>query len=117
MSMADRDTLRLDLLLWYLRFARSRSLAKTMVQSGKLRCNGRRVVKAHHQVGIGDVLTLMHRGRVIVIRVDILPGRRGSGSQAAGHYHHLSGRDGLSVATDRENVSAEISSAVDVSVK
>lgn len=111
---AHAETLRLDLLLWYLRFARSRSLAKIMVQSGKLRCNGRRIVKAHCQIGIGDVLTLMHGGRVVVVRLEQLPKRRGSALQAQQHYVHLVDRNGAVVNAgagkadenaDRENIS------------
>ncbi|MEM1132341.1 MAG: S4 domain-containing protein [Pseudomonadota bacterium] len=105
MNTHREQTLRLDLLLWYLRFARSRSLAKTMAQSGKLRCNGQRIVKGHHQMGVGDVLTLMHRGRVLVVRIEALPKRRGSAIEAAQHYSHMVDTDCVTVTADRENVS------------
>lgn len=105
MNAAPDQTLRLDLLLWYLRLARSRSLAKSMAQSGRLRCNGRRIVKGHHQIGVGDVLTLMLGRQVAVLRLDSLPQRRGSAAQAQQHYSHLVNQDGRAIVPNRENVS------------
>lgn len=75
-------SMRLDRLLVFLRFARTRSIARTMIESGHMRLNGQRVNKISHEVVIGDVLTLSWRGEVCVARIKHLPKRRLSATQA-----------------------------------
>ena len=53
--------MRIDKLLWYLRLARSRSIAQGMAEEGHLRLNGRRIDRAHQKVACGDVLTIPMR--------------------------------------------------------
>lgn len=67
---------RLDLWLWHARAARSRSLAQTLAESGKLRLNGLAVSKAHHKVRIGDVLTFPQGAHIRVWKVLALSERR-----------------------------------------
>jgi ribosome-associated heat shock protein Hsp15 len=50
--------MRIDKLLWFLRFAKTRTIAQTMAESGHIRCNGRRVERAHQRVAAGDVLVV-----------------------------------------------------------
>src|SRR3546814_14553614 len=45
-SPGAAGSIRLDKLLWYLRFARSRSIAQAMVAAGHIRLDGRRVTRA-----------------------------------------------------------------------
>ena len=75
--------MRLDRLLVFLRFARTRSIARTMIESGQMRLNSQRVTKISQEVGIGDVLTLALRGEICVARIEQLPERRLSAPQAA----------------------------------
>jgi len=81
--------LRIDKLLWFLRFARSRSIAQAMALAGHVRLNGKRVDKAHQQVATGDVLTLPLPRGVLVIEVLALPNRRGPAPEAQSCYRVL----------------------------
>ncbi|MEO0906378.1 MAG: S4 domain-containing protein [Pseudomonadota bacterium] len=76
------ESMRLDRLLVFLRFARTRSIARTMIEGGHMRLNAQRVTKISHDVAIGDVLTLSWRGEVCVARIERLPGHRLSPAQA-----------------------------------
>jgi ribosome-associated heat shock protein Hsp15 len=81
--------LRIDKLLWFLRFARSRSVAQGIAQQGHVRLNGKRIDKAHQNVSAGDVLTLPLAQRVLVIEVLALPERRGPAPEAQSCYRVL----------------------------
>lgn len=82
-------SLRLDKLLWHLRFAKSRSVAHAMVERGHIRLNGRRVEKASAAVRAGDVLTLPLGEEVRVIRLRTLPARRGPPREAQACYEQI----------------------------
>lgn len=81
-----RDALRIDKLLWYLRFHKTRKAAQVDVLAGHIRLNGRRIEKPGHAIHIGDILTLMvptPQGREThAIRILTLPTRRGPASEA-----------------------------------
>ncbi|MEL6876743.1 MAG: S4 domain-containing protein [Pseudomonadota bacterium] len=81
--------MRLDRLLVYLRFARTRSRAQAMIASRSLRCNRKHVMRASHDVVTGDVLTLAIGNEVRIIEIKSLPKRRGSADEARSHYHEL----------------------------
>lgn len=87
--MADDSSLRIDKLLWFLRFAGSRSLAQDWVAEGHIRLNGRRIERASTAVRCGDVLVLPLRSGVKVITVEHLPRRRGPVEEARGCYEVL----------------------------
>lgn len=87
--MADEASLRIDKLLWFLRFAGSRSLAQDWVAEGHIRLNGRRIERASTAVRCGDVLVLPLRSGVKVIAVGQLPRRRGPVEEARGCYEVL----------------------------
>jgi ribosome-associated heat shock protein Hsp15 len=88
------EQLRIDRLLVYLRFARTRSAAQVLIDTHALRRNRKHVLRGSEQVRIGDVLTLAVGGGVRVIEVIALPDRRGSPAQAASHYREVDS-DGL----------------------
>jgi ribosome-associated heat shock protein Hsp15 len=69
--------MRVDKLLWSLRFASSRNLAHDWVLAGHMRLNGRRIEKPGQAISPGDVLTLPLRSGVQVIEILALPIRRG----------------------------------------
>lgn len=78
--------MRMDVLLWYLRLVRSRSQGKMLAEQGLIRSNGTRVVKAHHAVRCGDILTVPQGARVLVLQIDHLPWRRGPADEALACY-------------------------------
>jgi len=90
--------MRIDKLLWYLRLARTRGIAQEMAEDGHMRVNGRRVERAHHKVGAGDVLTMPRGMDVLVIELTALPTRRGPAPEAREHYRVLDGGDANPIA-------------------
>ncbi len=80
---------RIDKLLWYLRLARTRSVAQAMVARGHMRLNGKRVERTHQKVSAGDVITVPLGKSVRVIEVTALPERRGPASEAQSCYRVL----------------------------
>lgn len=81
--------MRIDKLLWFLRLAKSRSLAQAMAEEGHIRINGRRVERAHQPTRTGDVLVLPLPGGVRVIEIVSLPERRGPAAEAIACYRVL----------------------------
>ncbi len=81
--------MRLDRLLVYLRFARTRSRARMMIASRSLRCNRKHVMRCSYDVVAGDVLTLAIGKDVRVVEITSLPDRRGSPEDARSHYQEL----------------------------
>ena len=90
--MADFASLRLDKFLWFARIAKTRSLAQSLAEDGRLRIGGRVVDRAHAPVRVGDVLSFALHGRVRVIRVEVLPIRRGPPAEARLLYSELTER-------------------------
>lgn len=76
MTERRADAQRIDLLLWHVRLAKTRSVARQLAERGIVRVNGRRVEKAHHLVRVGDVLTVPWQDGVVVRRIVALPPRR-----------------------------------------
>jgi ribosome-associated heat shock protein Hsp15 len=83
--------MRIDRLLVYLRFARTRSAADALIQTRALRRNRKHVLRGSEQARIGDVLTLAVGGSVRVIELIALPQRRGSSAEASSHYREVDG--------------------------
>ena len=81
--------MRLDRLLCTLRFVRTRSAARKLVEEGHIRRNGERVVRASREIVVGDVLTLPLGGRVKLVEVLFLPERRGPPREAQECYREL----------------------------
>lgn len=93
--------MRIDKLLWFLRFAASRNLAQQWVLAGHIRINGRRVEKPGTAVQPGDVLTLPMRTCVRVVAIMALPARRGPASEAQVCYRVLDGAAENPIAADK----------------
>lgn len=81
--------MRIDKLLWFLRLARTRTIAQELAEAGHMRINGRRVDRAHQKVSLGDVLTLPAHAGVRVIEIVALPNRRGPAPEAQACYRVL----------------------------
>lgn len=68
----NKSNVRIDKWLWAARFFKTRSIAKTAVESGKVRCDGQRI-KPSRVVSIGNELVIKqgHQEKtVIVLAID-----------------------------------------------
>ncbi|WP_241255049.1 S4 domain-containing protein [Altererythrobacter sp. BO-6] len=84
-----KDALRLDRILVNLRFARTRSRARALIEEGHIRINGARTLRVSTEVHVGDVLTLPLGEAVRIIEVLELPDRRGPPGLARSQYREL----------------------------
>ena len=83
------ETLRLDKFLWFARIVKTRALAQTMAEEGRIRIGGRLIDRAHAPVRVGDVLSFAVHGKVRVLKVEVLPRRRGPPAEARLLYSEL----------------------------
>jgi ribosome-associated heat shock protein Hsp15 len=74
--------IRIDKRLWHARFCKTRGLAQERAVRGQIRLNGQRVEKSSVPVRIGDMMTLTHLDKVILVKVLALGMRRGPASEA-----------------------------------
>ena len=74
--------MRIDKLLFFLRFAKSRTLAQGWAEVGHIRVNGRRVEKASLPIVTGDVITMPIGETVVTLKLLSMPLRRGPASEA-----------------------------------
>lgn len=81
--------MRIDRLLCFLRFTRTRSAARKLVEEGHVRRNGERVRRASRDILAGDVLTLPIGNHVRLVEVVALPERRGPPREAQECYREL----------------------------
>jgi ribosome-associated heat shock protein Hsp15 len=84
------DSLRLDKFLWFARIVKTRSQAQDMAEHGRVRIAGRIADRAHAPVRVGDVLSFAVRGEVRVLKIEVLPIRRGPAAEARSLYVDLS---------------------------
>jgi ribosome-associated heat shock protein Hsp15 len=90
--------MRIDKLLYNLRFAKTRGLAQRWIGEGHIRRNGERVVRQDLAVAAGDVLTLPLTSRVLVIELLSLPSRRGPAPEAQACYRALDAAPAKAIA-------------------
>ena len=81
--------MRIDRLLCCLRFVRTRSAARVLIEQGHVRRNGERVLRASRAIGVGDVLTFPIGQQVKLIEVLAMPERRGPAREAQACYREL----------------------------
>ncbi len=79
------ERVRLDKWLWAARFFKTRSLAKTAIDGGKVHLNGART-KAAKEVGVGDRLEITRGDTQQTVAVTAVAERRGSATIAATLY-------------------------------
>lgn len=99
--------MRIDRLLWFLRLARTRGAAQTLVGAGHVRLNGKRVERLAQGVVPGDVLVLPLANGVRVIELLSLPNRRGPPMEARECYRVLDGAVANPIAATIETISPE----------
>lgn len=81
--------MRIDRYLHCIRLVKSRTLAQGLIDSGYVRIDGKRIAKPSEEVRIGSVIGLPLHGRVRILRVLALPGRRGPAAEARACYQEL----------------------------
>ena len=96
--------MRIDRLLWFLRFAKSRSLAQRWIGEGHIRRNGTRVLRQDQPVAPGDILTLPLRGQAMAIEILALPQRRGPAKEAQSCYRVLDAGANLAIAGGENSI-------------
>ncbi|MBL8699449.1 MAG: RNA-binding S4 domain-containing protein [Alphaproteobacteria bacterium] len=101
MTAVPVERMRLDKWLWCARFFKSRSLAARFVEETGVRIAGASVLKPHHAVRPGDVLTFALGSHIRVVRVRTLSARRGPPPEARGLYDDLD-RSPAGPASDRD---------------
>lgn len=79
-------SLRIDKLLFFLRIAKSRTLAQGWAEAGHIRINGVRVEKGSYSVHLGDVITLPKGEAVLAVKLLEMPSRRGPPAEAQACY-------------------------------
>jgi ribosome-associated heat shock protein Hsp15 len=80
---------RLDRFLFFIRLVKSRTLAQTVIETGHVRIDGKRVEKSSEEVRAGSVIALPLHGKVRVLRVLSLPERRGPAAEARACYREI----------------------------
>ena len=85
----EQPGLRIDRFLFFIRLAKSRTLAQGLVETGHIRIDGKRVLKPSEEVREGSVVALPLHGQVRVIRVLRLPYRRGPAAEARACYEEV----------------------------
>lgn len=81
--------MRIDRYLFFIRLAKSRTLAQAILDDGYVRIDGKRVEKSSEEVRVGSVVALPLHGRVRILKVISLPERRGPASEARLCYEEL----------------------------
>lgn len=81
--------MRVDRFLFFVRLAKSRSLAQAIIGEGHVRIDRKRVDKPSEEVRAGSVVALPLNGKVRILRVLSLPARRGPAPEARACYEEL----------------------------
>ena len=88
-NILEKNTLRLDIYLYYIRIFKSRSLATKYILSNRLRISGQVTQKPHKMISIGDVLSMTISGNVKILKILDIPNRRGPYSESLNFYEDI----------------------------
>ncbi|WP_395109733.1 RNA-binding S4 domain-containing protein [Actinomadura sp. SCN-SB] len=81
----ERDSARVDVWIWSVRLAKTRSMASTACRGGHVRVNGR-PVKPSHAVSVGDEIRIRREGHERVVIVSRVISKRVGAPVAAECY-------------------------------
>ena len=90
MTNSDKS-IRIDKWLWFARFFKNRTICSRVITTGKVRINGKRVLKASSAIRRGDSLTFQQVNTLRIVRVLDLGVRRGKASEAQLLYEDVGG--------------------------
>ena len=80
------SAIRIDKWLWHARVVKTRTLARKLVEAGKVRVNRDKERSASRQVRPGDVLTIVLERRILVYEIVAIASRRGPFVEASRLY-------------------------------
>jgi ribosome-associated heat shock protein Hsp15 len=80
---------RIDRFLHCIRLVKSRTLAQSIIETGYVRIDGKRVEKPSEEVKAGSTVALPLHGRVRVLKVLSVPERRGPAAEARACYQEI----------------------------
>lgn len=81
--------MRIDRFLYCIRLVKSRTLAQGLIDTGHVRIDGKRVLKPSEDVRPGQAVTLPLGRTIRVLRILVLPDRRGPASEARNCYEEV----------------------------
>lgn len=87
--MNSSGQVRIDRFLFFIRLVKSRTLAQSVIETGYVRLDGKRVEKPSEEIHVGSVIALPLHGQVRVFRVLALPERRGPATEARACYEEI----------------------------
>ena len=90
--------MRIDRFLYFIRLLKSRTLAQSLVDTGHVRIDGKRVEKSSEEVRVGSTIAFPLHDRVRVLRVLAMPTRRGPVPEARACYEELGPSGGIDAA-------------------
>ncbi len=90
--------MRIDRFLHCIRLVKSRTLAQSLIETGHIRIDGKRVERPSEPVRDGSIIALPLHGTTRVLRVLSIPTRRGPVAEAKACYEEV-GIDEAGAAT------------------
>ncbi len=90
--------MRIDRFLHCIRLVKSRTLAQSLIDTGHVRIDRKRIEKPSEPVRVGSILALPLRDEIRILRVLALPARRGPPAEARACFEEV-GVDEPSSAT------------------
>ncbi|MBR2535276.1 MAG: RNA-binding S4 domain-containing protein [Hyphomicrobium sp.] len=94
---------RLDQWLWFARITKSRTLAQSLIERGKVRVNKQKVERSSYGLKAGDTITFSSGPRVRVFTVKAFGARRGPAVEAQALYEELTPAADGTKSTVKEN--------------
>ena len=85
----EKNTLRLDIYLYYIRIFKSRSIATKFISTNRLRISGQVTQKPHKMISVGDVLTMTINNNIKILKVLNIPSRRGPYTESLNFYEDI----------------------------
>ena len=102
LDIQEKNTIRLDLYLFYIRLFKSRNLATKFIITSRVRIAGQVTQKPHKLVSIDDVLTIPINDKVKILKIINIPNRRGPFLESILYYEDLTPIEKKETKTDKK---------------